>query len=158
MKGARLLVPRSAKGHAHKRAVKRLERVPVPVTPDLAARLQQEARDRPAHAPLLLRRNGEPWGRARRYRDDVRAVVTSVGLDPDTATMYSLRHSAISRLLLAGVPVTLVADLADTSEAVIRRHYAKLIAHHADAIARRGLLELSQLPDDNVVSLAGRRS
>jgi len=45
--------------------------------------------------------------------------------------------------------------LTDTSEREIRRHYAKLIAHHADEIARRGLLQIEPppTPADNVVAL-----
>jgi hypothetical protein len=53
-----------------------------------------------------------------------------------------LRHSGITRALLRGVPLTIVADLADTSEREIRKHYAKHISHHADALARRALLDL----------------
>jgi hypothetical protein len=68
-----------------------------------------------------------------------------------------LRHSCISRSLLRGVPVTVVADLSDTSEREIRKHYAKLIAHHADEIARKGLLDLSPPGGDKVVALPGRR-
>jgi integrase len=158
---ARLLMPRSGKGHAHKRVAKMVERVPVPITPELAIQLKQEVKGRPAHAPLLTRSDGTPWGFRRndQYRDDVRAAVTAIGHDPNTTTLYCLRHSAISRMLLRGVPVTVCADLADTSEGVIRRHYAKLIAHHADEIARKGLLQI-EAPAE-VIPLhakAGRRT
>jgi len=118
-----------------------------------------EAKGRGPHAPLLTRKNGEPWGYRRndQYRPDFAKVVTAVGLDA-SVTMYALRHSAISRMLLRGVPVTLVARLSDTSEAVIRRHYSKLIAHHADEIARKGLLQLEPPSGDNVVALPERPS
>ena len=158
---SRLLMPRSGKGHAHKRAAKMVERVPVPISHALTTLLAQEAKERPAHARLLTRSNGEPWGyrRSDLYRDDFRAVVEAVGLDPDEVTPYALRHSAISRSLLRGVPVTLVADLTDTSEREIRKHYAKLIAHHADEIARKGLLQIEPpSPADNIVVLPGGRS
>jgi len=84
-------------------------------------------------------------------------VVETVGLGPDEVTPYALRHSNISRSLLRGVPVTLVADLTDTSEREIRKHYAKLISHHADEIMRRALLDVSQPVAANVVPLPGRR-
>src|SRR6516225_5701355 len=157
---SRLLMPRSGKGHAHKRAAKMVERVPVPISHALTTLLAQEAKERPAHARLLTRSNGEPWGyrRSDLYRDDFRAVVEAVGLDPDEVTPYALRHSAISRSLLRGVPVTLVADLTDTSEREIRKHYAKLIAHHADEIARKGLLQIEPPSAANIVALPGRRS
>jgi integrase len=155
---SRLLMPRSGKGHAHKRAVKMAERVPVPITPALAMALKQQAKDRPSNAPLLTRADGSGWGYRRNdhYRKDFREVVAAVGLDPDEVTPYALRHSAISRALLRGVPVTVVADLTDTSEREIRKHYAKLIAHHADEIARKGLLEIEPPTADNVVPLAKR--
>ena len=158
---SRLLMPRSGKGHAHKRAAKMVERVPVPISHALTTLLAQEAKERPAHARLLTRSNGEPWGyrRSDLYRDDFRAVVEAIGLDPDEVTPYALRHSAISRSLLRGVPVTLVADLTDTSEREIRKHYAKPIAHHADEIARKGLLQIEPpSPADNIVVLPGGRS
>jgi hypothetical protein len=57
------------------------------------------------------------------------------------------------------MPVTLLADLTDTSESEIRKHYAKLISHHADEIARRALLDVSQPPAANVVAMPpGRRA
>jgi len=158
-KASRLMMPKSAKGHAHKRAAKMAEREPVPISERLTALLKVEAKGRGPHAPLLTRKNGEPWGYRRndQYRPDFAKVVTAVGLDA-SVTMYALRHSAISRMLLRGVPVTLVARLSDTSEAVIRRHYSKLIAHHADEIARKGLLQLEPPSGDNVVALPERPS
>jgi integrase len=155
----RLLMPRSGKGHAHKRAKKMVERVPVPVPAALAVKLRQAAAGRAAHARLLTRSDGEPWlyRRSDLYREDFAAVVTAVGLDCSKVTPYALRHSYISRALLRGDSVTLVADRTDTSEREIRRHYAKLISHHADEIARRALLEIEQPPADNVVTLPGRR-
>jgi len=149
---SRLMMPRSGKGHPHKRAMKMRERVPVPITTGLVALLKREAKGRTGDAPLLLRSNGEPWGylRSDQYRRDFAAVVEAAGLDPRAVTLYALRHSHISRSLLRGVPVTVVADLTDTSEREIRKHYAKLISHHADEIARRALLDTS-------TPLAGRR-
>jgi integrase len=50
-----LLMPRSGKGHANKRAAKMAERVRVQITPKLAALLKQEAKGRAGDAPLLMR-------------------------------------------------------------------------------------------------------
>jgi integrase len=124
-----------------------LERVPVPITRALAALLRAEAKGRAPHDPLLTRNNnGEAWGFRRNdhYAKEFAAAVAAIGLDPKTVTLYALRHSGISRALLRGVPLTIVADLADTSEREIRKHYAKHIAHYADALARRALLEIEQ--------------
>jgi integrase len=52
---------------------------------------------------------------------------------PQSQRLYSLRHSGISHLLLAGVPPQAVAQLADNSITIIQRHYAHL---HDDALRR----------------------
>lgn len=141
----KLSMPRSAKGNTKDRASRRSQRVAVPITPALALRLKQAAKGRPGHAPLLLRTNGSPWGRdghdpSKAYRDDVRAIVEGLGLDPDEVSAYSLRHSNIVRQLLRSVPVRVVAATCDTSVAMIERHYSKYIADHADEISRAALL------------------
>jgi integrase len=154
----KLWMPRSGKGHPSKRAKKMQERVPVPVPEALAALLGEAVKGRAPHDPLLLRASGEPWGFRRNdhYSAGFAAAATAAGLDPKTVTLYALRHSGISRALLRGVPLTIVADLADTSEREIRKHYAKHIAHHADALARRALLQIDAAPAENIVPIARR--
>jgi len=155
-----LLMPRSGKGHANKRAQKMAERVRVQITPELAARLKQEAKSRASDAALLTRADGSPWGyrRSDQYRREFAQVVETAGFDPKT-TLYALRHSYVSRALLRGVPITLVADATDTSEREIRRHYAKLISDHSGEIMRRALLDVppTTTPTGKVVTLAERR-
>ena len=56
-------------------------------------------------------------------------------------TIYSLRHSAIVRELLANVPARVVAAGHDTSIAMLERTYSKHISDHADALSRRALLD-----------------
>jgi integrase len=155
-----LLMPRSGKGHANKRAQKMAERVRVQITPELATRLKAEAKGRASDAALLTRADGSPWGyrRSDQYRREFAEVVTAAGLDPKTVTPYALRHSYVSRALLRGISITLIADATDTSEREIRRHYAKLISDHSGEIMRRALLDVSQPSAANVVALAGRRS
>jgi len=132
----------------------------VQITPELAARLKQEAKGRAGDAPLLMRSNGEPWGyrRSDQYRREFAEVVEAAGLDSEV-TPYSLRHSYISRALLRGISITLIADATDTSEREIRRHYAKLISDHSGEIMRRALLDVSPptTPTGKVVTLAERR-
>ena len=141
--GSRLWVPRSGKGHSHKRTEKRQERVPVPIPPELAALLKDESRGRGANERLLRRTDGSAWNPKdahRQYRDQFADAAAAVGLDPNVITMYGLRHSYISRALLDGIPLTLVAAQTDTSEREIRKHYAEKISHQSDEIMRRGLL------------------
>jgi len=155
----RLWIPRSGKGGSRDRARKMLERRPVPIGVGLATLLREAAAGRSPDAPLLLRSSGEPWGyrRSDHYRDDIRGVVAAVGL-ANTTTLYSLRHSAIVRRLLANTPVRIVADLSDTSVREIERHYARFIAEHSDTVARRGLLDITPPGAHNVLALPGRQS
>src|SRR5262249_27230455 len=157
----KLRVPRSAKGNPRARTRKMAERVPVPISPALAARLHEAAGKRADDAPLRTRTNGEPWGYRRndRYRKGIAAVVAALGLDAGTS-LYSLRHTAICRQLLRNTPVRLVAALGDTSVREIERHYARYIAAHADtdALMRRALPDVTQPAPPNVVSVTGRRA
>ena len=85
-----------------------------------------------------------------------RAIVAEVGLVPAEVTAYALRHSSIVRMLLAGIPVRLVASLHDTSITEIERHYSRFISEvaHSDALSRRALLADQPPVADNVIPLA----
>jgi integrase len=150
----RLRMPKSAKGGTSKRAERRLERVEVPITRELALELRREAAGRAGDAPLLTRTSGQAWGFRRNdhYRQDIREIVSAIGLDPDVVTLYSLRHSYIVHSLKLNVPIRIVAALVDSSVAMIEKHYSKHIARHSDEIARRALLQPAS--DDNVIPLA----
>jgi hypothetical protein len=154
-----LNMPRAAKGHKNKRAVKKLERVQVPITTQLAAILKAEAAGRSASARLLTRDDGQAWDgithASNNYRRDIGTVVESLGLTSEDGevTLYALRHSNITRMLLANVPVTTVAKLHDTSVREIERHYASKLANHSDAIARAALFR-SAPAAANVIPLA----
>jgi integrase len=149
----RLLMPRSAKG----RGRKRIDRRPIPIPPALVKRLQAAAGDRPANAPLLQRSDGQAWlnGRFDYSRPFERALAAAelVKIVP-----YALRHSSITRALLRGVPVRVVADQHDTSVVMIERNYASCIADYSDALVRSAQIDLAPTTDDKVVPLPSRRS
>ena len=143
-----LHMPGSRKGKGRKR----IEHRPVPIGEALLLRLRQEAKGRPADAPLLTNDSGKAWGKGE-HRDPVREAVARAGLDPDVVTLYALRHSAITRMLLKAIPVRIVADQCDTSVGQIEKTYSKFIAHHADEMVRAALIDLTAPPTTNVVSL-----
>jgi integrase len=134
----KLSMPSSKKGKR-----RTITRRPVPISPDLARRLQRVAKGRAPDAPLLLR-DGEAWdlnkNHKRLLQDPFAIVAERVGVDE---TMYSLRHSSIVRALLAGVPAQLVASNHDTSLQMLQKTYARFISHYGDDIARRALLATS---------------
>jgi integrase len=153
---AKLAVPRSGKGGGRLRVKRKVERVSVPITAALAVRLKAAAAGRRADAPLLLWRGDRGWGvePSANYRRGFREAVKTVGLNPDVATLYSLRHSSIVRCLLANVPIRVVAATHDTSVSQIEANYSKFITEHSDEISRRALLCDEPPVADNVIPLA----
>jgi len=150
--GPRVLMPSSRKGRGHKR----IDRHPIPIPMALAERLRQAAGKREASAPLLPKANGRPWGHTDHRRPFQRAVARA-GLDP-AVTFYSLRHSSITRALLAGVPVRLAAAAHDTSTPMIERSYSAHIGDFADGMLRRAQLDTSAPTTGKVGTRTGRRS
>jgi hypothetical protein len=119
------------------------------------ALLQARLAGRPADAPLLAKPKGERWQKSNHSKPFAIAVAAA-GLRPTETTFYSLRHSSITRQLLAGTPARLVASLHDTSLRMLESNYARYIADHSDTIARRALLDLSKPADATVIPLAVR--
>jgi integrase len=165
----RLMMPASRKGRGGKKVPTR----PVPIPLTLARRLRAAVEDRPSTAPLLAKPSGDPWRpsdhtrpftavieRLRRAADEEpSSAAASLGKGTtanfDGVTISALRHSSIVRQLLGGVPIRVVAVNHDTSIAMIERTYSRHITDHADALARKTLLEVSAPQHDNVVTLRG---
>jgi integrase len=161
-KKPRLMMPKSGKGGTRHPGQRKLERYSVSISTKLAGLLKAAAKGRPAHAALLLRTNGGPWKEtdpSSQYRQDVRAVVKKIGLDPDVYGLYAFRHTRITNMLLAGNHTAIVAKAHDTSEAMIRKHYAASILDFTDEITRATLPSFgppAKPAGDNVVALAKR--
>jgi integrase len=137
----RLMMPGSRKGRGEKKITRR----PVPIPASLAVKLRNGTEGREPSAPLLVRESGERWHKIDHARPFARAV-RAAALDPREVTIYALRHSSIVRQLLAGVPVRVVAVNHDTSVAMIERTYSRYIGDHADALARKALLDIGSAP------------
>lgn len=159
----RLMMPKSGKGGTRDVQRRKLERYPVSITPELAALLKTAAKGRPSHAPLLIRQNGLAWNDGNpnpydRYKEPLKIVLKTIGLDPAEFSMYSFRHTSITRMLLKNTPVSIVAKAHDTSEAEIRRHYSDSILDFADELTRKTLPSFgpAQLTSSNVISLTKR--
>jgi integrase len=138
----RLMMPSSQKGRK-----RRIERKPVAIPPSLAQALRLAAAERVSTEPLVKPPGGETL-----LRNWLARTVKAAGLPPST-TLYSLRHSSIVRSLLAGVPIRIVAVAHDTSTVMIERNYSNEISDHADAVMRKGLLDLGAPAGGNVIPL-----
>jgi integrase len=141
-KAPRLLMPKSGKGGTRHPGQRKVQRYAVSISPELAALLKAAAKGRPSNAALLLRKDGQPWREhepAADYRRPVRSIVESIGLDPDVYSLYAFRHTSITRMLLKGTHTAIVAACHDTSEQMVRAHYAASILDHTDEITRKTL-------------------
>jgi integrase len=158
----RLMMPKSGKGGTRHPGQRKVERYAVSISPGLAALLKTAAKGRPSNAPLLLQKDGKLWNEtdpSSGYKKGVRATAKKVGLDPDVYGLYAFRHTSITRMLLKGIHTSIVAKAHDTSEGMIRKHYAASILDFTDEITRKTLPALAPtVPDpDNVIPLATRR-
>ena len=130
-----LRVPSSFKGKNRSTRTRK----PMPIAAGLARRLKQAATGRADGEPLLLKPNGERWSAAA-HKTLFPAAAKAAGL-PAGATLYCLRHTAVTRALLAGVPVRLVASSFDTSVAMLEKTYSKNISSHGDDLMRRAVFD-----------------
>jgi integrase len=144
----RLMMPSSRKGRR-----RRIERRPVPIPISLAKSLRLATADRDPHDALL-----QPPVCRRQLFEWFKRAVASAGLDPEVVSIYALRHSAIVRMLLAGIPIRAAASVVDTSSTMIERNYSAFIGDHSDALIRRALLDVGTPAGANVISMSGAQA
>lgn len=96
----------------------------IPISPKALALLKSAAGDRDLDEPLLTR-SGVAWTRFE-WRDAFQDARKAAGL-PETVVMYSLRHVAISEMLVSGMDPMTASKIAGTSIEMISRHYGHLI-------------------------------
>jgi integrase len=82
------------------------------------------ARDRIGSTPLLLRADGKKWGKDS-WKEPFRLAARKARL-PDNIVMYSLRHTAISEMIMGGMDSFIVSRLTGTSVAMIEKTYGHL--------------------------------
>ena len=134
-----LLMPASKKGRNKKF---RLEALPISL--DLAHKLEKMAGEREADDRLLIEPSGQPWG-PRDHSRRVDDVVAKAKLKKrkQKITIYALRHSSIVRHLTSKANMADPASVAkyhDTSVKEIEAHYGLHILNHTREEMRKGLL------------------
>jgi integrase len=155
----RLMIPTSAKGRP---GSGKAMHVAVPVAPDVVALLRPAFAGRSGTEPLLTKwrwrqdagdkttgrlprwvKDGRvPWTVAADMARPWKRTVERVGLPPGT-TPYRLRDASIIRGLNSALPVRLVAQLHDTSAAMIERHYASQIADALSDVAHAAVISIA---------------
>ena len=96
----------------------------IPLSPKALALLKSAAGQRDVDEPLLTR-SGVAWTRFE-WRDDFQEARKAAGL-PESLVMYSLRHVAISEMLVSGMDPMTVSKIAGTSIEMISRHHGHVI-------------------------------
>jgi integrase len=155
----RVMIPVSRKGKGEKQ----INHIAVPLPKDVIARLRSLTSDRPGHEALLMRWHHQQvrgdkasgllprWERIgrRRWSDGSsmtrpwRTVVAAAQLSPGLVP-YCLRHSSIVRGLRAGLPISLVAAVHDTSAMMIEKHYGAFIVDATEDLLRRAMVSMAQ--------------
>ena len=79
---------------------------------------------------FIVRAAGEPWDKDA-WKYPIKDAVNAVGL-PGATAAYTLRHSVITDLIYAHLPILTVAQLSGTSVAMIERHYGHLVRDDAE--------------------------
>ena len=83
------------------------------------------AAERSVDEPLFVRANGSAWDR-NSWKVPIAEAAKLAGL-PAGTTAYTMRHSAITDLVMNGVPLFAVAKISGTSVEMIEQHYGHLV-------------------------------
>ncbi|MCO5792208.1 MAG: tyrosine-type recombinase/integrase [Blastomonas sp.] len=81
-------------------------------------------------ASIFARVGGEAWNKDA-WKYPIKDAVKAAGL-PGAASAYTLRHSVITDLIRARLPILTVAQLSGTSVAMIEKHYGHLVRDDAE--------------------------
>jgi integrase len=96
---------------------------------EAAGVMVEQCKDKLPSAPMFMRNNGKAWDK-NSWKKPIAAAVKAAEL-PAGATAYTLRHSTITDLVSAGLPLLTIAQISSTSAEMIERHYGHLASDAA---------------------------
>jgi integrase len=96
---------------------------------EAAKLLSAQASNKLPGAPLFMRANGKTWDK-NSWKLPIATAVNAAEL-PGESTAYTLRHSTITDLVSAGLPLLTIAQISGTSAEMIERHYGHLASDAA---------------------------
>jgi integrase len=109
----------------------------VAISTAAAAFFAEIGKDKIGAAPMLVNSFGQRWNKDS-WKKVFKDAATAAKL-PTAVVMYSLRHTAISEMVLAGMDSFIVAKLTGTSVAMIEANYGHLkhsiVTAKLDAVA-----------------------
>ncbi|MBK2942441.1 site-specific integrase, partial [Klebsiella pneumoniae] len=107
--------------------------------PGGAARLlQREVKGKKPSEPIFQNASGKQWDR-NTWGDAIEQAAAAARL-PKGTTAYTLRHTTITDLVIAGLPLLTIAQISGTSAQMIEKHYGHLVSDAA--VKALGELEL----------------
>lgn len=107
-----------------------------PLTPGLAAAIKRHRDRQPADAreswmfPARDVRAKHPHRMS--MEDQFRRVVIRAGLDPELVTPHVMRHTAITRLVMAGVDIPTIMKISGHKSYAMILHYCHIYGQHID--------------------------
>lgn len=101
----------------------------------VAEHFDEASRDKLPNAPLFARADGKRWDKDA-WKGPVKETAKAAGL-PGGTTAYTFRHSVITDLVVEGLDLLTVAQIAGTSVVMIERHYGHLRGDVASAALAR---------------------
>lgn len=90
----------------------------------------EQAKNKLPAASIFVRAGGEAWNKDA-WKHPIKHAVEAADL-PRAASAYTLRHSVITDLVRARLPLLTVAQLSGTSVAMIEKHYGRLVRDDAE--------------------------
>lgn len=96
-----------------------------------AAFFRDQAKNKAPDALLFTQANGRAWTRDS-WNEPIKQAAAAAGLPAETVA-YTLRHSVITDMVIAGVPLLTIAQISATSVQMIEQHYGHLKQDHATA-------------------------
>lgn len=95
-----------------------------------AAFIESHSTDKLPGAAIFTRPNGKRWDRDT-WKHPIKDAVAAAKL-PGAVAAYTLRHSVLTDLIRAKLPILTVAQLAGTSVEMIEKHYGHLVRDDAE--------------------------
>jgi integrase len=91
---------------------------------------EEHVKDKLPAASIFARIGGAAWNKDA-WKHPIKDAVAAAGL-PGAVAAYTLRHSVITDLIRARLPILTVAQLSGTSVAMIEKHYGHLVRDDAE--------------------------
>lgn len=108
-----------------------------PITPELAEYLEDRMRMLPPGCPWLFPSLGSAHGHTHTIRKAFRRSVIRAGLDPEQITPHTLRHTAVTHLVQAGVDLPTVQRISGHKTLAMVARYAHQSGSHIEAAMLR---------------------